>query len=289
MKINKIRIEEEHPMTLGANSYPLPVCDLHLDSLAGQNGYLVKASSGLEPTQITQVVEGFDSNGVPIYGPVAEKRSMSFKVGLTPGRNRSFGELRDDLYKYMARSVVVSFMNGSMVVARTRGHIRNVDASHFTSQPEVVVMVECEHGELVAPEAVHIPFSVIDSPQPLIAYPEGTAPAGLDLQFEVTTNHSNFSIFNHAQVWHASEGAVDTLFKVTYAFLDGDVITISTHPRERRITLLRGATTYDIAGYLNAGAVWPRLYSGVNVFSWDIEVDWVNWLSASYTPRYWGV
>ena len=289
MKINKIRIEEEHPMVVGDISYALPSIDLHLDSSAGENGYLVKASDGLGPTDLTAVVEGFDSNGIPIMGTKSSRRDMAFKMGLIPHGQNDFSNLRDRVYRYMSRSVVVSLMYGSEVVAKTKGHIRQPDASYFTNQPELIITIECVDGELVAPKAVNIPFPRLSVPQPVITYEAGTAPTGLDLVFTVTENHSNFTISNHAKVWHKGNGNIQTEFSVTYDFLVGDVISISTYQGERRISLLRSSTAYDLAGYLNSGAVWPRLYPGVNVFDWDIEVDWMAWTSASYLPRFWGV
>ena len=49
MIITKLRIQEEHPMasTTPAKVYPLPTCDLNVDSSAGENGYILKVADGL--------------------------------------------------------------------------------------------------------------------------------------------------------------------------------------------------------------------------------------------------
>lgn len=289
MIITKLRLQEEHPMTSGVNSYPLPVVDLDLDIYAGTNGYLAKNVEGLHPTEMTAIVVGFDSSGRPIKEPSAEKRVIVALIKLEPGVETTFGELRDKIYRYLGRSVQVTLMNESLSLARTTGFVQNIEAEYFSNQPELTLTIECVDGSLAALDSVTFSTSKLDTATPVLDYSDGTAPTGLDLVFEVSATHSNFTIYGHNKLWYTGEGAVDNHFNVTYDFLAGDIITMSTTPRNERLTLLRDDVTYDLAGYINSGAVWPRLYSGVNSFSWDLTGSWMDWVSGSYTPRFWGV
>jgi len=289
MIINKIRIQEKNPMTAGSTIYELPICDLALDSSAGENGYFIKVADGLGPPAITAIVEGFDATGIPILGSNAQARNISLRIGLKPGAGQSYSSLRDVLYRYMSRSVIVSFMNGSIERARTYGYIGAVDTSLFTNQPDIQLVIKCDEGDLFAPRHTNIPTSILNTLSPVIDYANGTAPTGLYLKFNVTASQASFSVTNHAKVWHSGEGSVANEFTITYPFLNGDSVVITTHPKDKQVLLTRSAVTYDLAGYVNARAVWPRLFAGVNAFDWTFASSWMTWVEANYTARYWGV
>lgn len=292
MIITKVRIQEDHPTTVLSGEdriYSLPVIDFNLNSIAGENGYLTKSIVGLGPTKQNAVIEGFDLTGIPILGNQAEKRQIGFRVGFHPIIGKSISDLRDDMYKYMSRSILVSLMYGSMIVAQTRGYITAMDPVHFSAQPEIQFYVNCDDGELSAPKAVNIPLIDLSVLHPIVSYDDGTSPAGLELNLTITTNHSSFGIIDHGRQWYSQSDTVHNAFVVTYPFLVGDILTISTHPTDRKIELNRSSVIYDLAGYLNSGAIWPKLYFGVNTFSWNSTPSWFTMNSATYTPRFWGV
>lgn len=289
MIITKFRIEEEHPMTNGTASWPLPYCDLYLDSSAGSNGYLVKSADGLGPTDFVSVVDGFDTAGVPVMDSVGTKREIAFRVGLKPGPSQSVSQLRSDLYRYISRSVTISMMADSTTVAQIRGYVQRIEVSHFSNQPEVVVSIKCTTSEFYSPSTVSIPTSVLSAVSPTITYNEGDAPTGLDITFTCITAIGNFSISGHGKFWHSGDGDVTNQLVVVYPFAINDVVSISTTPGARRISRTRAGVEKDITGYINAGAVWPKLYPGVNYFTWSYSAATISFTSGSYRPRYWGV
>lgn len=281
MIITKIRLEEKQPMMGPNDIWPLPVVDLNLDSSAGENGYILKDVKGLDPPNLSSVVEGFDIFGNPVMGSVPNKRQLVFKIGLTPGLGQSYGSLRDELYKFINRVVLVDLMNDTQIIAQSAGYIQVVEAVHFSNQPDIQMTVECEDGEFVGPMSINIPILDVTTLEPVLNYENGTAPIGFELQFTVTDDNVGFVISSPLNNYIE--------FGSTYLFLTGDVVTISTQSRNKRITVFRDPDTYDIAGYVNAGAVWPKLYPGVNAFTWTFDSSWMDWISASYVPRYWGV
>jgi len=290
MIITKIRLQEETPMTLGNASWPLDPVDLQLNPLAGQNGYLIKNSVGLGPTEITAVVVGFDSNGVPIKDAEIQDREIVLRIGLTSSRGLSVSYLRDELYKFQSKAVVVSFMDESITIAQTKGFIRNFETLHFSKEPEVQLTIECEDGYLYGPEAIDIPVDgFLNSEHPIINYTPGTAPTGFEMTFLIGTEFSDFTISNHAKAWHSGSGEVSNVFTITYEFQEDDMFVLSTRPEDRRATLKRGETYYDLAGFVNSGAVWPKLYPGVNTFDWTFSEFQATISKATYIPRYWGV
>src|SRR6187549_1695251 len=113
MIITRLRLEEEHPMVGPLRPYPLPIVDLNLDSSAGDNGYTLNKSSGLGPPTLSKVVTGFDSTGIPIFDNVPQKRQIGLKISITPHLGQVYGDLRDQLYKMVSRSIFIRFMNGT--------------------------------------------------------------------------------------------------------------------------------------------------------------------------------
>lgn len=289
MIIDKIRIREHHPMESATASWPLPFCDLYLDSSAGENGYIVKNVFGLGPPDFISVVDGFDSTGIPVMESIPEKREISFRVGFNPGFDQSIQKLRSDLYRYISRAVRISLMSGSIEIARATGFITKFEAVQFASAPEIQITVKCITGDFYSPEEYDIPTASRNTATPTIVYNEGDAPTGLDLKFTVNSTRSSFSISKHNQMWETGTTQLENVFTVTYAMQANDIVTIATHPSQKKILLKRGATTYDLAGYINQGAVWPKLYPGVNYFEWDLSTTWLTWTYATYRPRYWGV
>lgn len=294
MIITKVRLQEEHPMTNGSVTWPLPACDLHLNSSAGQNGFLIKAASGFGPTDFLAVVDGFDSTGAPVMDSIAEKREIALKIGLVPGGGQSISHLRSEIYKYISRSVEISFMNDSEVVAKTSGFVQKIEAGHFSNIPEILIIIKCRTGDLYSPNTISVPTSLLVSSgasfSPIIPYSEGDAPTGFTLQFTYTkaTSGTGFSITNYGRLWYEGT-ATSNVFTLSYTLLTNDIIKMTTQTGEKRIILTRGGINYDISGYINAGAVWPKLYPGVNYFTWDLSTTWLGSLSFTYTPRYWGV
>lgn len=293
MIITKIRLQEQTPMTDGTKTWPLPPCDLFVNSFAGRNGYILVGSAGIGPPYFTDVVEGFDKNGVPVLDAKPDKRDISFKIGFNPAADQSVQQLRSDLYKFISKSLIISFMNESETIAQITGHISRFDPSHFSNPPEVRLVIRCHTSDFSAPYAVDIPLATLNTLTPNISYVEGDAPTGLNLTFKYTAvaDGTGFTISNYGKFWgNVDPGvAIENEFVVTYTLVTDDEVTISTHPGIRRITLLRDGDTIDITGYINAGAVWPKLYHGVNVFTWTFADTWMEWLSASYIPKYWGV
>jgi hypothetical protein len=282
MIITKIRLQEQNPMRAdNVGSWPLPFIDLFLNPEAGMNGYVLKDAQGLDPPKITAIVMGAN----------ADKRDIVFKIGLNSQVGKTNSELRDAAFKFMNRTVQVQFMNESLVVAQTAGYIQQFESAIFTNQPEIQITIECEDGELTSPNSIAIPIVDLSKAKPIIEYPDGTAPTGLDLKFKYVSGStgSGFSIFGHSKVWSSGPDAIYNVFELVYPFINNDIITLSTHPKNKRLILTRAEVDYDLAGYVNGGAIWPKLFPGVNAFEWTLDDAWVQWISASYVPKYWGV
>lgn len=152
--------------------------------------------------------------------------------------------------------------------------------------------IKCTDSFFTAPLYTPIPVSTVTSTEnPTIDYNEGTAPTGVQLEFQNTGSlKSGFYIANYGEFWFGGTSVGNTLFQITYPIDTNDSIILDTNPKTRSVKIYDNSATafIDIGGYLNSGAVWPMLYPGVNQWSWDI--DWAaNWNNPRYYSRYWGV
>lgn len=296
MIINKIRVQELNPMQrwyTGAN-WPLPVCDLNLDSSAGDNGYLVRDVVGLDPPDLNVIVDGFDTAGNPIFGNYSEGREVSILIELTPTRTQTPSELRDGLYKFISRGLKLSFMYDSVVQAEWPCAIKTIEAVHFASKPTIKVILTSKYSTFAAPKKIDVPVSLFANPSVTLDYSEGSAPAAFKMVFTKSsgTTVTSLRFFDHANEWHDGTTHLDTNFEITYGFATADVVTIISEPETHTATLLRSGVTYDLEGYLNAFAVWPRLIPGVNAFEWSGFLGHTSYWTVneiSYIPRFWGV
>lgn len=308
MILTKIRLLEQYPMSTynfawpppeEIVSWPLPTIDLDLDVNAGWNGYIFQGAVGLDPPDFSAIVIGFDSNGVPIKDTALAKRDIALKIALSPNLGQTYSHLRDAIYRLVNRSILVQLMNGAEVTAQVTGFVKSLEATHFTNSPEVLLTIECDESWFSGPEEITVPyFSVNDTEQPIINYTVGTAPTGITLIFNVVApSPTGFKIYDHAKLWYEGPelrstsftSGLYTLFEVGFPLLTTDVVTMTTQIKDQRVMVYRGGVDYDITGYVNAGAVWPQLYSGVNTWRWSLDPSWSALSVLKYRPRYWGV
>lgn len=287
---NKIRIQEEHSSSDGTSTWPLPVCDFHIDSSAGLNGYLLKSADGIGPPEFVSTVEGFDSNGVPVYEGLPQTREVVLTIALKRTKTNSVYSLRNALQKFIARSINLYFMDGGEIVARAKGFVSKFESTHFSNIPEIQMTIVCEHGELYAPTFLDIPVACYNTLTPIIPYNEGDAPTGLKFQFEYisVTPGTGFTISDYSKLWYKGTQIVN-VFELAFPFEQGDIITFDSCPYTKKLTLLRDSETIDIAGYIVGSPIWPKLFPGVNSFTWDISSTWADWIYCKYDARFWGV
>jgi len=288
MMINKLRIQESTPMTRGGVTWALPICDLNIDSSAGENGYLIRDVVGIDPPDLNAIIVGFDTNGNPVYGNYSEGREVSIRIELVPVGSQTVSELRDALYKFVSRGLTLSFMYDSVVKATWSCAIKTIEAVHFSNKPEVKLILSSKYATFSGPSLIQIPPATLATANPIINYTEGTTPADLAFVFLASGSSSSFRIYNHAQEWHDGTYSLATNFEVTKAFVSGDYVSITSTPETQTVFLTHLGANSDLEGYLNAFAVWPKLIPGVNAFDWTFNVGW-SVFNAYYRPRFWGV
>lgn len=294
MIINRLRIQEEHPMTGPTRSWPLPTIDFNLNFMAGENGYILKDSTGLGPPALTSIVEGFDIAGQPVLTAVpTEKREIVLKVGLDPGLGQDRGALRDALYRFIGRSIYVKLMDDTIVIAHTIGYVKSIEPTYFSNNPDLLITIECPDptGTFLGDIGGVVPPLTLQVNRPVINYTEGTAPTGFQFGFTVTATGTDFSMSEYSEFWYSGDSPVNNEFTVLFSFQVGDVFFMDTNPTSRFIQVSRVGDIIDLAGYVTPGAVWPKLYPGVNTFLWNLNATWVTLASIfmEYSPRFWGV
>lgn len=243
--------------------------------------YQVKSVTGLDADEIINHFAGNSSSDSTSFNtPTLVKREVSLLLGLNPdwGINRTFSDLRDDLYRLIGSCpsgmVWIRFNYGtseddSHVKAVLLGRISKVEANHFVERPEVQLTITAEDYPMlqanslteiddpswvartqVATEALHLEDLV------------STAPHGLYAEFEFTASTTNFKMEGLSYL----EGLN---FEIdSFSFQDNDLLYLSSQPDNRYVYVKRGSTITHLVDKVTAASVWPVLYPGSNFYTW---------------------
>lgn len=276
MIIDTIRLYSDLIDVTGANVF----VDFPVTSLAGENGYILKATDGFDPSDNYLFVEGFDSAGIPINDPIPQGKELVLATNFVPGPAGSVSSLRDALYKLISRPVKVQLMYNNGVVMFVEGAIRKLESPYSVNDPDAKLTIVCEDGLFKSPTQIVVPTGALSKSAPVIDYTLGTAPAGFIFNIVLTGNMTGFTLsgVSGGHAWSLG---------VTGSFFTGDTIIFNTSRLERSITRIRSAVTTDQTGLIAVGSIWPRLHPGRNTFATSSSA--FNWGSVTYYPRFWGM
>lgn len=99
-----------------------------------------------------------------------------------------------------------------------------------------------------------------------------------------------YSNRQHGEFLLMTDKLPDVLPDSPAKFLKGDIVTITTVPGSKSITLLRDGKAYNILHILKAGSTWPMLKNGANEFVIDAGIGFeLISISYKYSLGYLGV
>lgn len=202
-------------------------------------------------------------------------------IGLNPRFNlgETAADLRTKIYGLISPGVqdyiTIQLMKNDLVVARVIGYVKKCEVVPFDREPRVQVTIACPESYLEAPAPIFEEVSVSNTQ--VVNY-EGTATTGIVFQTSFSSDLSTafFTDLHSGRV-----------MDFDYDFLAGDILDIDTRPGSRLITRTRGLETIDIIGALKSNSSWFTLRPGVNSYV-QSNPGKMDWVSFSYTPRYWG-
>lgn len=253
------------------------------------NPYNVKEITGLDADSIVPKYYGVSGNSnEAFYNLTLEKRDIVMRVQLKPAfANQSYSDLRDALYKIIASSrtglVEIQFKNENGVQATLFGWVRKMESPQFTKTPEVALTFETQDPMLKAPDPVNVVVAGLNTADTNIQDLVSTAPHGFDFTATFTANVASVVITDPLNPTAWSFGVTPD-----GGFLTGDVLHLSSDPKNKQLYLVRGGVTTYLADKIVSGSVWPVMFPGDNHFAMTGAAS-INWTSISYYPTFWGV
>lgn len=269
MKITKLRF-------IGYTTVDLPII-----GALPSDYYITKDVDGLGPTEVDVSIADTPFMGGVFQGRRPQNREIVAKVGLNSPHIVGYTpeDLRDELYGMMtpgpSGSMQIQAMSGENVVGVTDGHVKKIEPSLFSKEPEVQLTIACLSPYFRSMDYTFVTGLNKASPQITNL---GSAETGFRMNVELTQNMGNWAI---AKAPHGER------MDLSWPFLAGDILTLDTRPGSRGVSFTRAGTTYSLLHALSTNSEWISLYRGLNTFYTSSES--FNWGEVYYRPEYLGV
>lgn len=259
---------------------------LQLTPANASNGYVVKDIEGLDPVDATLTTSSMAQlDGAQFQNAQRSTRNITMKLGLQPDYVAStVDSLRTGLYAYFMpkANITLGFYKDGAIFALTQGQVESFDCSMFTSDPEADISIICYDPDFYGPVAETTSINTVsDGTTTTIAY-EGTSDTGVIFTLNINRSFGSFALYNTAP-----DNSIQ-VFSVTVedgTFISGDVITITTIPGMKSITLKRAGIATSILYSVDDDSVWTSLQNGNNFIRAFASGDAIP-CTLTYTPLY---
>lgn len=286
-------------MTNPAASITLPVYGGSNDDL-----YILAGADGLGPPEINITLGQSVYRGGVFQGSFPKDREIVFLVNLNPkyksATTQSIAELRAVFYKLIsgpdpitltvnnAPSPVADYVPSTM---KTIGYVRRIEAVPFAKVPQLQITFSCPSPFLESPSFTNIPYTPnTPSSAPFNFEYEGTAEAGFEFNFELTTAPTKVVVKAVANA-----GVAETI-SIPGPRVSGELFNVNTNPTARQVYWSNPAisTAYgDITGMCTVTPDrWPSVRPGNNtiqVLDGSNQPLPVITNRLRYITKYWGI
>lgn len=259
------------------------VLSLPLSDYSG--GYLVKTIDGLDPVKAMLVSSSMAQvDGAQPQSSSRGTRNIVMKLGLKPNYvTNDVPTLRSNLYSwFMPKQIVtINFYFDNALYATSVGTVESCTNSMFSADPELDVSLICYDPDFYSATPITVNGStVVNALTQAITY-AGTSDCGVIFTLNVSAASAGFTLNNTRP-----DGTVQT-FQVAGVFQAGDIVTVTSIPRQKSIMLTRAGVTSSILYYLQTGGSWISLGNGKNKFQAFSDVNAMSY-TVVYTPKYGG-
>lgn len=282
MKFTKIRLAGPSNVDLPKEGVVSPI-----------NPFLLKGADGLGPVEVDVSMANTLQMGGVYQGRRPQLREITVLVGLKPDWNigQTAQELRTTLYGLLTpkfdNMIKVQLMDGDVVVAEARGYVKTMEISAFSKDPEVQVVVSCDHAYLRAPSPVFVEpdTSISDGYTVATINNPGTAPSGFWMGFTLTEDHSG-------SLQILEDTFMGKIMSLGSSFNAGVTFIVDTRAGSRGVWRIPPGTTnfISILDELDPTSPWIQLHGGINNIKINVTTGF-EWFGGkfSFTPAYWGV
>lgn len=252
--------------------------------------YEARQILGLDADEIIPKFYGVGGDGSKFYEYGMKPREIVIRVILKPRfeLDQTYGDVRDRLYRAISANrtgmVSLDFNSGATKVARISGSITKFEAGHFTKTPEVQITILCNDPMLKGITPTIFEEADLETTNPLkIPDSKSSAPHGFTAEIKFTAPEPGLTI---------SDSDTDPTWAFIVVpdggFLTNDILHFSSEYSDKKLYVVRGATTLQLADKIYPGSIWPIVFPGANEFYID-EMASINVQRVEYTASYWGV
>lgn len=228
-------------------------------------GYIIRDIEGLDPVKSTIVASGFAQlDGSQFQSAKREPRNIILKVGLEPyfAGGSSVSSLRAALYGYfMPKSTVkLSFYINDVLTYTIQGMVETFETSLFSKDPEVSISLICFDPNFIAITDTTVNGNTVATATEQTVAVAGSVETGYVFTLSVNRSISGFSIYNRRP-----DGSMAQM-DISLALVAGDVVKISTEPKNKYATLTRASATSSILYAVSSSSKWGPLWPGDNYY-----------------------
>jgi Siphovirus-type tail component, C-terminal domain len=258
---------------------------LSLPMMDASSGYLVRSITGLDPVKATLVSSDMAQvDGATPQAASRGTRNIVMKVGLKPNYStQNTFALRQGLYKWFMpkQNLTANFYMDGALFATSAGVVESCENSMFSQDQEVDISLIHYDPDFYSTTLTTIDGSTVsDTTTEVINYP-GTSDCGIVFTLTVSSAISGFTLSNTRP-----DGTLQT-YQVVGSFVDGDVVTVTSIPRQKALTLMRSSIDSSVLYFMQPGSDWISLQRGANDFRAFDSVGG-NSYTVAYTTKYGG-
>lgn len=252
-------------------------------------GYSVQNIDGLDPVKATIVSSTFGQmDGEQYQSARREKRNIILTLGYEPDYvSGTMQDLRKKLYAFfMPKSrVLLRFFQTGEPVVQIYGRVESFDSAKFDREPKAVISIINFDPDFYNPTRVILAGNTTASTvETTHTYP-GSVETGI--VFRLMVNRANLTEFtiNH----RPPDDSLRSLdFATATPLLIGDVLTISTIPGNKFVTLTRGGVDTSFLFGISPQSNWISLFPGDNKLRVYAEGAGIPY-QIEYTTKYGGL
>lgn len=227
-------------------------------------GYSVQDIEGLDPVKATLISSTFGlMDGEQYQSSRREKRNIILTLGYEPDyETGSVQDLRKKLYSFfMPKSrVLLRFFQAGEPTAQIYGRVESFDSPKFAKEPIAVISVVCFDPDFYNPTPALITGNTTSSTVETTHIYPGSVESGILFRLLVDRSITEFTIYHRPP-----DDTLRSLDFVTASPLQpGDVLSISTIPGNKYVTLTRGGVDISFLFGVSPQSDWISFFPGKN-------------------------
>ena len=254
------------------------------------NPYLLKGIAGTDAEEIIPMFYGQGAaSREKFYDMKMPPRELTIRIGLNPnyGLAQRPADLRDNLMRMISSrrgaAIQIRLNDGAVVMAAISGFITKFIGPVTNKEPEAQITIRCDDPffKALTPTSQNI-ASIADSPFTVID-PISTAHHGFKMKITYTDAWGNFEMQPAVDI-------PDWQFQITYSFLAGDELYISSVADDKYAYRVRSGGTLHLADLIDPGSIWPIMFPEEdNDFTITMHNDVMTINELYWYETFWGV